>query len=174
MADAPRRVNFFDGMRLTAADLAVEQQYHREMRYLHNRLHGYGTVSGLEVTASRATVHVGPGLALDPCGREIVLTEPLTLGLEPPLHDRRWLRDLVITWHEDPEAQAPASGGVVDHTRWVERPELSLVPAGKGPPDGLVLARLLRQPRGPVDVDTSVRRLLGPAGTGGGAGAGAS
>jgi len=47
MADPPRRVNFFNGMILTAADLAAEQEYHQGMRYHHNRLHGYGTVSGL-------------------------------------------------------------------------------------------------------------------------------
>ena len=32
------------------ADLAAEQEYHRGMRHLHNRLHGYGTVTGLDVT----------------------------------------------------------------------------------------------------------------------------
>ena len=76
-------MNFVHGMVLTAADLAAEQEYHRGMRYLHNRLHGYGTVSGLEVTVSRGRV--------------------------------------------------------------------------------LVLARLTRTPRGAVDVDTSIRRPLGPA-----------
>jgi hypothetical protein len=49
MADPPRRVNFVEGLMLTAADLAAEQEYHRGMRYLHNRLHGYGTISGLAV-----------------------------------------------------------------------------------------------------------------------------
>ncbi len=27
---------------LRVADLAAEQEYHREMRFLHNRLDGYG------------------------------------------------------------------------------------------------------------------------------------
>ena len=53
MTDQPRRVHFIEGMLLSAADLAAEQQYHREMRHLHNRLHGYGTVSGLEVTVTK-------------------------------------------------------------------------------------------------------------------------
>jgi hypothetical protein len=62
MAAQPRRVNFFHGMILAAADLAAEQEYHREMRYLHNRLHGYGLVSGLEVTVARGRVRVDPGI----------------------------------------------------------------------------------------------------------------
>src|SRR5690348_15630681 len=60
MTDPPRRVNFFNGMILSAADMAAEQQYHQGMRYLHNRLHGYGTVSGLDVTLSDGQLHVSP------------------------------------------------------------------------------------------------------------------
>ena len=60
MADPPRRVNFVEGLLLTAADLAAEQEYHRGMRYLHNRLHGYGTVSGLEVDVTRGVFGLVP------------------------------------------------------------------------------------------------------------------
>lgn len=174
MADPPRRVNFFDGMLLTAADLAVEQQYHREMRYLHNRIHGFGTVWGLEVSAGPVSVSVTPGLALDPCGREIIVTQPLTVSLEPPRQGRRWVRDLVITWHETPDGPVPGPEGAVDHTRWVEQPELALVGAGRGSPESLGLARLSRTPEGVVHVDLSRRRSLAPADTGGVGSAGAS
>jgi hypothetical protein len=175
MADQPRRVNFSTGMLLTAADLAVEQEYHRGMRYLHNRLHGFGTVSGLEVDVGGGSVRVGPGLAIDRCGREIVVTAPLTLRLEPPGKGRQWVRDLVITWHEIPDEPVPrpvvSDEEPVHHTRWVERPVLSLVATGADVDEGLVLARLHRTPRGVVQVDPSVRRPLGPAGDGEGVGA---
>lgn len=46
MAGPPRRVNFFNGRILTFADMAVERQYNREMRYLHNRLHGFPVLGG--------------------------------------------------------------------------------------------------------------------------------
>ncbi|GAA2163248.1 hypothetical protein [Pedococcus bigeumensis] len=178
MADQPRRVNFFTGMLLTAEDLAVEQEYHREMRYLHNRLHGFGVVSGLDVSVGRGSLRVDPGLAIDPCGREIVVTQPLTVRLAPPQQARRWVRDLVVTWHESPEglvpALAPGSEDTTAHTRWVELPELSLVAAGKAAAEAVVLARLSRTPRGAVEVDASVRRPLAPAGYGGGGRAGAS
>jgi hypothetical protein len=118
MADQPRRVNFFHGMTLTAADLAAEQEYHREMRHLHNRLHGYGTVSGLEVAVSRGRVSVEPGVAIDPCGREIVLTAALSLRLEPHRAGRGWARDLVIAWHESPDSPVPGPDGATEFTRW--------------------------------------------------------
>lgn len=160
MADPPRRVNFFHGMTLTAADLAAEQEYHRQMRHLHNRLHGYGTVSGLEVAVSRGRVSVEPGVAIDPCGREIVLTSALSLRLEPHRAGRGWARDLVIAWHESPDSPVPGPDGATEFTRWVEQPELSLVSPGEAAPEALVLARLTRTGRGAVGLDTSVRRPL--------------
>jgi hypothetical protein len=163
MVDPPRRVNFFHGMMLTATDLAAEQEYHRGMRYLHNRLHGYGTVSGLEVTVTRGRVLVGPGLAIDVCGREIVVAQPLSLRLEPRRNTQGWVRDLVIEWHETADSPVAGPHGATDFTRWVEEPELSLVARQKRAPEALVLARLTRTTRGAVDVDTSMRRPLGLA-----------
>jgi hypothetical protein len=163
MADPPRRVNFAEGRLLTAADLAAEQAYHREMRYLHNRLHGYGTVSGLEVVVTRGRVRVSPGMAIDVLGREIVVTAPLALRLEPHRNGRRSVRDLVIIWHETPECPVRDPDGGVAFTRMVEQPALVLVARGKAAPEGLVLARLTRTGSGALDVDTSVRRPLGPA-----------
>jgi len=150
-------------MALTAADLAAEQEYHRRMRYLHNRRHGYGTVSGLEVTVARGRVLVSPGLAIDVCGREIVVAQPLTLRLGPRGSARAWVRDLVIGWHQTAESPVPDVDGSLAFTRWVEAPELSLVARGKGASETVLLARLTRTTRGAVDVDTSVRRPLGPA-----------
>jgi hypothetical protein len=163
MAAPPTRVHFFEGQLLAAADLAAEQEYHRGMRYLHNRLHGYGTVSGLDVTVFRGSVRLSPGMAIDVLGREILVTAPLTLRLEPSRNARRWVRDLVIVWHEIAGAPVPGPDGAYDFARWVEQPELGLVARGKARPEALVLARLTRTGRGAVDVDASVRRPLGPA-----------
>lgn len=163
MADQPRRVNFIEGMLLTAADLADEQQYQREMRYLHNRLHGYGTVSGLEVTVTKGRIRVTPGMAIDVRGREIVVAAPLTLRLDPHRNNQPWVRDLVIAWSEIADGPVPGPGGAVEYTRWVEQPELALISRDEPTPEGLVLARLTRTRGDAVDVDTSVRRPLGPA-----------
>ncbi|MEP6796939.1 MAG: hypothetical protein ABI890_02270 [Lapillicoccus sp.] len=156
-------MNFFNGLMLTAADLAVEQEYHRTARYLHNRLHGYGAVSGLEVTVANEQVEVSPGMGIDVRGREIVLTEAGSLQLEPQQDTGLWVRDLVIEWHETPECPVPGSDGADDFTRWVEQPELALRGEGEAAAEELVLARLTWTVGGEVDVDTSVRRPFGPA-----------
>ena len=163
VTDTPRRANFIEGMLLTAADLAAEQQYHREMRYLHNRLHGYGVASGLEVTVTKGRIQVAPGTGIDVQGREIIVTAPLTLRLEPHRNAQHWVRNLVIAWREIPDGPVPGPNGAVEYTRWVEQPELILVSRDEPTPEGLVLAHLTRTSRDTVDVDTSVRRPLGPA-----------
>ncbi len=156
-------MNFVNGLMLTAADLAAEQEYHRRMRYLHNRLHGHGTAFGLEVSVGRGRVQVSPGVAIDSVGREVVVTAPLRLRLEPSRDGRDGVRDLAILWCEAPERPVPGPDGNPVFTRWVEQPELVLVAPGEAPPESLVLARLTRGSRGAVDVDTSMRRPLGPA-----------
>jgi hypothetical protein len=71
------RLRFFDGQRLFAEDLQGIEEFHREMRWLHNRsLHQPGIGNGFAVTGRRdeREVQVGAGYALDALGREIVLT----------------------------------------------------------------------------------------------------
>ena len=78
------RPAFFDGQRLAAADLGAAQDYHRELRWLHNRsLHGWGIAFGLGVSGARGgeTVRVLPGYALDCLGRDLVLDSALDLPI---------------------------------------------------------------------------------------------
>ena len=81
------RVRFFPRQLLTADDLVAEQEYFRQKMRRHNRfLHGWGTVCGLEVTASpgdRAPwrVEIGAGYALGPYGDEIFVAEAVHLDL---------------------------------------------------------------------------------------------
>src|SRR4029453_15934396 len=77
----PERVTFFHRQFLGLDDFRAEQNYHRGMRYLHNRLlHGWGVAEGFAVTADDGGVLVGPGVAIDPLGRELVLPGPAHLG----------------------------------------------------------------------------------------------
>ncbi len=76
------RPEFFDGQRLDADDLNAIYDYHRELRWLHNRsLHGWGVATGLVVSGTKggSTVSVTPGYALDCNGHDIVLAETETL-----------------------------------------------------------------------------------------------
>jgi len=71
------RIRYFTGRHMTARDFCDADAYHRTMRHLHNRvLHGSGVACGLEVAIHprpECGVIVKCGLAIDCCGREIVL-----------------------------------------------------------------------------------------------------
>src|SRR5438874_7161534 len=80
-----RRLRYFHGQLLSAADLRREQDYFVEKLKLRNRcLHGWGVACGLEVTAVDGTdavhgtqpapvVRVHQGVAVDCHGNEIVV-----------------------------------------------------------------------------------------------------
>lgn len=160
MNEPPRRVNYFLGMVLGVEDFRVEQEYHRNMRYLDNRLHGYGTVEGLTVAADGDCVSVSPGWALDAQGREVVVVAPLCLDITGITASRKSARELLLTWAETPDRSVPGPNGENVFTRWVEQPELSLCLPNAAPAHALVLARLTRRRRGVVTVDESMRRWL--------------
>jgi len=84
----PQRLNFFNGRLLSVADLRLEQNYHINKRRLHNRhLHGWGVVSGLEVTTNDSKVIVAPGLAIDCAGNEIVLGNSVEMVIAHDAHE---------------------------------------------------------------------------------------
>jgi hypothetical protein len=77
------------GMLLEARSLALEHRYHTLRSNTHNiRLHDYGTVCGLRVEKHPSPQCVNsyailrPGIALDCCGREIVVPEDLFVPLQ--------------------------------------------------------------------------------------------
>jgi hypothetical protein len=78
------RVRYFAGMLLGVNDFEQEQTYFRNKARRHNRLlHGWGIVTGLEVTPSGSggQVSVGPGYALDQCGNEIFIGAPIIVDV---------------------------------------------------------------------------------------------
>jgi hypothetical protein len=75
------RLRFFDGKFLRAADLELEQRYHRELVAQSNRAGGSGVVHGLDCTLAGDALTVGAGLAIDPGGRVLLLPEERRLSL---------------------------------------------------------------------------------------------
>ena len=78
------RTRYFAGQLLDAADLTQEQLYLREKARRHNRmLHGWGVVTGLGVRKGPEAggLTIEPGYALDPCGDEIVVADPVPVDL---------------------------------------------------------------------------------------------
>jgi hypothetical protein len=164
MTDPVRRVHYFSGQLLTPEDLQAEQDYHRAMRYLHNRLLGDGVVHGLDVTlGGGSTVIVGPGIAIDPCGRELVLPDDVRVDLPVEVEgttEPDGSRDVIATWEQVPDSFAvPAEDDTAEaaFTRWLERPRLSLVPPGEAPADSVVLGRVLISGGEAVAVDVGGR-----------------
>lgn len=80
---APVRNRYFYGKLLDAHNLQMEQDYFLEMRRLINRLTlGSGVLCGLRVKRGTGrTLLVSPGVAVDGYGREIVVTEQVTIDL---------------------------------------------------------------------------------------------
>ena len=70
------RNNYYHGKALTVRDLTAEQDYFNEKRRLLNRTTlGWGIVCGLETCLHGDCVVVEPGLAIDCCGRELLVCE---------------------------------------------------------------------------------------------------
>jgi DNA-binding beta-propeller fold protein YncE len=83
------RLNYHTGQFLAERDMRDEQAYQIGKRHQHNHfLHGTGTVCGLKVLphpnpeCRDRFVVIQPGLALDCCGREIVVKEAVEVELE--------------------------------------------------------------------------------------------
>ncbi len=82
-----KRNNYFYGKLLTVNDFRMEQKYFVNKQRLSNRLiHGIGVVCGLQVTQKSPTqIMISPGVALDFCGREIVVSEPYDFDIQQNL-----------------------------------------------------------------------------------------
>ena len=90
------RNNYFFGKLMTVRDYFAEQCYFNEKRWLINRMvHGWGIVCGLDVKRIPkdpadhnkgyfdTKVKVTEGLAIDCCGREILVCEDQYIDLDP-------------------------------------------------------------------------------------------
>ena len=76
---SPVRNRYYYGKLLDVFHFDLEQTYFNNKRWLLNRLvSGYGVVCGLNVSlgADGQSVVVTPGIAIDKCGREIIVCQP--------------------------------------------------------------------------------------------------
>jgi len=139
------RNNYFYGKLLDVFHLEMEQEYFNSKRWLLNRLvTGPGVVCGLkvELTDDEKSVVVLPGLAIDRCGREIIVparSAPQYLPEMPPYEPpdqaakaRRRPQDeyehpyyceipfahVVICYHECKTDPVPALAGDCDSEIW--------------------------------------------------------
>jgi hypothetical protein len=76
------RPSFFDGQRLDADDLSAMYDFHRELRWLHNRsLHSWGVAVGFAVSGAKGgkEITVSPGYGLDCEGHDLVLSRRVSM-----------------------------------------------------------------------------------------------
>ena len=85
----PERPVYFEGQILAAADLTGAVDYGRAAVARHERyLHDWGIAEGLEMTAKTdatgkyVDVTLGPGLAIDGTGREIIVPQAVLLDTD--------------------------------------------------------------------------------------------
>ncbi len=77
------RLNHFDGMLLRSESLRVEQEYVRTLAALSNVAGGTGIVHGFDAVLQRdGGLVLGPGLAISPSGRPLVLPRRVTLSVQ--------------------------------------------------------------------------------------------
>jgi hypothetical protein len=163
-----KRPRFFAGQLLSATDLEAEQEYFLQKQRRHNRgLHGYGVVSGLDVSAKDNVLIVSDGMALDASGNEVVVPNCLQI----PIKRRGRVAYLVVRYHENETDPVPVqidSNGGVEFSRIEEGFEIAITPtpgpnpgatktAGNQTEPGVVLARLVMR-RGRWQVDRKFRR----------------
>lgn len=105
------RLNYYNGQRLVAGDLRLEQDYHiRVRRWLNKTLFTPGIADGLEVRVAPSSprkVVVSPGLAIDALGREVILleeTEVDVVGVPSTEEDWVFGNYLTIAYAEEPVA----------------------------------------------------------------------
>jgi len=112
----PRRNRYFAGKTLAVADLEMEQDYVRGADAQLTRLVlGAGVVCGLDVTAGdrggRPGIRIGPGLALDPWGRRIVVSRDVEVALPAPPLPASMVVRLRYAAHEADFAPSPLGDG---------------------------------------------------------------
>lgn len=164
------RPNFFTNQFLQAKDLLDEQSYHVEVRKRWNRLlyTTPGVATGMTVTAAADNngLIVGPGLAIDGNGSEILINEPLPVALASNAASSAVL-SLTVQLNKVSVAtgDTDANGNII---RFTETPVLTLFTSPNLiPADGtnVILAKVTLDASGKVaanGVDMSGRTNAGP------------
>ncbi len=118
------RINPFRGLLIDERTWGEAHEYHRaQMRFHLLELHGVGIAQGLEVAAVQPpemNVIVRPGVAIDPTGRLLVLTEPQVLPV-PPQSSPGPVYVMLEYYEEEIERQNITESGTAQVSRVLEK-----------------------------------------------------
>jgi hypothetical protein len=112
------RNRYFTGKYMTKRDFQGEQDYFSSRHRLHNRLfHGWGIVCGLEVVSHKDPdcrdrwVVVCPGIAIDCCGRELVLDKKTPVKIwDPPEKENKEETEPALVESSQQASMSPQAG----------------------------------------------------------------
>ncbi len=175
-----QRLKAVDGLAITAAIWEEAHGFHRQQLQAHYTLgHGSGILIGLEVLASDPpdhTVYVLPGVAVDPLGRLIFITEPTLYDFGEAIDGHLYL---LLSYGETPIlGTATAEESIVHEISPTYIRFDYLIHAPPSPPSApwVELARVTRSRRqasihnardpeqpGPDELDLRFRRYVGAA-----------
>jgi hypothetical protein len=163
-----KRVNYYDHEFLHAADFIAEQDYHRGMRYRHNRLlHTPGIADGLDVTfqSGSTKVTIGSGTAVDDLGQEIVIpdgeTRTYELSSAKAASGQTNVVYLMIAYADKPDDPTTETDGA-GNTRVSEDPLIThLANPPQNPTRRLVLAKVTMSDTAVQSVDKTTRLTAG-------------
>lgn len=142
------RLNPFEGLCLTAADLRAEQTYHRRTLHRHSLfLHGFGVVQGLQVELEqqkkRYTAIVKAGYGITREGQGVHLHQDVAIPLEIPNQDGEYVLWLFHAERPDPESMRPVFDTQdTREARLIEGVAPRLLPAEEEPLDAVALCRI--------------------------------
>ena len=136
------RPNYFSGEALLTEDFKVEQQFHLDLlRYNNASLRTHGIARGLEVKWEKGVnqVQIGPGMAIDRLGREIILLHPQVIKLEGGSNNAPYF--LTINYHEAyADLTEEPGSGIKGYKRIVQQPQFKYVQLPKDPGLNILLA----------------------------------
>ena len=115
------RPAFFAGQQLGPDDLEAIHDYHRELRWLHNRtLHNWGIAVGLSVTGDKGNriARIAPGYGVDCDGHDLLLSDeevlavPAVSGLATWYLTASWIADQDLAVTENRQGVCTGPGAV--------------------------------------------------------------
>lgn len=143
-----RRLNPFEGLCLTAVDLADEQKYHRHALHRHAvYLSGYGIVQGLQVELEQKrkqyTAVIKAGYGLTKTGQGVQLSDDVRVPLQVPKQDGEYMLWLFHVEQPDSAAMRPVfDTNDTRESRIVEAAAPRLHTAETDFDDGVALSRI--------------------------------
>ena len=148
--DSCERNNYFNGKRLSPHSFQLEQKYGLDRRRLLNRaIHGWGVVYGYKITSKplddrvqSGKLSVGPGLALDICGRELLQVADRTISLD----------DVILLDDKGRVLSGDDKNGRDERAAYLKGQN---EPAQSNPACWLLSVHYAEQYNGPVDVKSS-------------------